>query len=102
MPHESQTSVSKETRASQALKTLAYPFWCVPQDSAGREQELVAKLASKQSEQAELAGRVAECQAKLEAKVQDLRAVADAKQQVGSMAKGLFAVVGSKTSQAQW
>ena len=43
---------------------------------------MAGKLAGKHAEQAELAGRVAECQAKLEAKVQQLRAVADAKQQV--------------------
>lgn len=43
---------------------------------------MAAKLAGKHAEQAELAGRVAECQAKLEAKLQELRAVADAKQQV--------------------
>ena len=35
-----------------------------------------------EQEQAELAGRVAECQAKLETKLQELRAVANAKQQV--------------------
>ncbi|KAL3160143.1 hypothetical protein ABBQ32_010912 [Trebouxia sp. C0010 RCD-2024] len=51
-------------------------------DSEGREQELAAKLAGKHAEQAELAGRVAECQAKLETKLQELRAVANAKQQV--------------------
>ena len=39
-------------------------------------------MAGKQSEQAELAGRVSECQAKLEGKVQDLRNLATAKQQV--------------------
>ena len=55
---------------------------CLPQESEGREQELTARLAGKHTEQAELAGRVADCQAKLETKLQDLRAVADAKQQV--------------------
>lgn len=52
------------------------------QDSEGREQALAGKMAGKQSEQAELAGRVSECQAKLEGKVQDLRNLANAKQQV--------------------
>ncbi len=56
--------------------------YCDLQDSEGRELELAAKTAGKHAEQAELAGRVADCQAKLEAKLQDLRAVADAKQQV--------------------
>ena len=55
---------------------------CLPQDSEGREQELTLRLAGKHTEQAELAGRVADCQAKLESKLQDLRAVAEAKQQV--------------------
>ena len=55
---------------------------CRAQDSEGREQEVAAKLAGKHGEQAELAGRVADCQAKLEAKLQELRAVAEAKQQV--------------------
>ena len=55
---------------------------CLTQDSEGREQELATKLAGKHAEQAELAGRVAECQAKLETKLQELRAVATAKQQV--------------------
>ena len=55
---------------------------CLPQDSEGREQELTTRLAGKHTEQAELAGRVADCQAKLETKLQELRAVADAKQQV--------------------
>ncbi len=55
---------------------------CNLQDSEGRELELAAKTAGKHAEQAELAGRVADCQAKVEAKLQDLRAVADAKQQV--------------------
>ena len=54
------------------------------QDSEGREQELTAKTSAKHAEQAELAGRVAECQAKIELKLQDLRAVADAKQQVST------------------
>ena len=58
--------------------------YCALQDSEGRELELAAKTAGKHAEQAELAGRVADCQAKLEAKLQDLRAVADAKQQVCS------------------
>ncbi len=56
--------------------------YCDLQDSEGRELELAAKTAGKHAEQAELAGRVADCQAKLEAKLQDLRAVANAKQQV--------------------
>ena len=55
------------------------------QDSEGRELELAAKTAGKHAEQAELAGRVAECQAKLETKLQDLRVVADAKQQVHTL-----------------
>lgn len=59
---------------------------CLTQDSEGREQELAAKLAGKHAEQAELAGRVAECQAKLETKLQELRAVANAKQQVTRLA----------------
>lgn len=52
------------------------------QDSEGREQALASKMANKQGEQADLAGRVSECQAKLEGKVQDLRNLAAAKQQV--------------------
>lgn len=56
--------------------------YCDLQDSQGRELELAAKTAGKHAEQAELAGRVSDCQAKLEAKLQDLRAAADAKQQV--------------------
>ena len=54
----------------------------MPQDSESREQELATKLAGKYAEQAELAGRVADCQAKLETKVQELRTIASAKQQV--------------------
>ena len=54
----------------------------MPKDSEGREQELTIRLAGKHTEQAELAGRVADCQAKLESKLHDLRAVAEAKQQV--------------------
>ena len=61
------------------------------QDSEGRELELAAKIAGKHAEKAELAGRVAECQAKLEVKLQDLRAVADAKQQVGTTPRLPFA-----------
>ena len=42
-------------------------------------------MASKQAEQAELAARVGDCQAKLEGKVQDLRNLTEAKHQVGHL-----------------
>ena len=65
---------------------MSFSAGCL-QDSEGRELELGAKIAGKHAEKAELAGRVAECQAKLEVKLQDLRAVADAKQQVRTASK---------------
>ena len=72
---------NKHETKRKKKEPIRSPLVCF-QDSEGRELELAAKTASKHAEQAELAGRVAECQAKLEAKLQDLRAVADAKQKV--------------------